>query len=95
MRSPLGCEARRSSRATSRIPNSRLRACVDAVPELAALNRLALGEAIRCFRLGSWDEAAGKPVSFREAKPLVRAEWSEPCARSRSRSSRFSRHSVR
>lgn len=56
-----------------RIPNYRLRACVDAHPELAALNRLALGEAIRCFRLGLWDEAAGKLVSFREAKPLVRA----------------------
>jgi hypothetical protein len=68
MRSPLGCEAQRSSRATSRVPSYRLRGCGDAVPELAALNRLALGEAIRCFRLDAWDEAAGKPVSFREAK---------------------------
>jgi len=56
-----------------RIPNYRLRACIEAHPELAELNRLALGEAIRCFRLGLWDEVAGKLVSFRDVKALARA----------------------
>jgi omega-6 fatty acid desaturase (delta-12 desaturase) len=57
-----------------RIPNYRLRECIDSHPELAALNRLALRDAIRCFRLGLWDEGARKLISFREAKPLVRAQ---------------------
>ncbi len=51
-----------------RIPNYRLRACIEAHPELADLNRLAPGDIVRCFRLALWDEATGRLVSFREAR---------------------------
>ena len=60
-----------------RIPNYRLRACIDSHPELRALNRLALRDVLRCFRLGLWDEAAGRLVSFREAKRLVKFNSTE------------------
>ena len=51
-----------------RIPNYRLNECIRKHPELADVNRLSLGDLFRCIRLGLWDEARGRLVSFAEAK---------------------------
>lgn len=53
---------------SSAIPNYRLRACLDAVPELADINRLTLRESFACARLALWDEAGRRMVSFAEAE---------------------------
>lgn len=50
----------------SMIPNYKLQACLDASPELKALNRLTLFESLTCARLTLWDEANRQLIGFRE-----------------------------
>ena len=53
----------------SRVPNYRLQACADAFPELnRAARRITIRDSLKCLRLALWDEAAGRMVSFREAR---------------------------
>ena len=51
----------------SMVPNYRLQECIDALPELADVNRLTLLESFRCVKLTLWDEAERRLVSYREA----------------------------
>lgn len=51
----------------SRIPNYRLRACIDGVPEFQTLNRLTIGESLACVRLKLWDEDNHRLVGFSQA----------------------------
>ncbi|MEH6546898.1 MAG: fatty acid desaturase [Sneathiella sp.] len=41
---------------SSRIPNYRLRSCLDDLPMLQTLNRISFRESLSCFRLSLWDE---------------------------------------
>jgi len=50
----------------SMIPNYRLQDCLNASPELKALNRLTLRESFKCARLKLWDEANRRLVGFDE-----------------------------
>ncbi len=52
----------------SKIPNYRLKECLDSSPELQKMNRLSLLESLRCWRLALWDEELCKLVSFRALK---------------------------
>ena len=53
----------------SRIPNYRLQACLDALPELRRMaKRVTLRDSLRCWRLALWDESRGRLVSFRDRK---------------------------
>lgn len=52
----------------AKIPNYRLQACVDASPELKAMNRLTLRESFRCLKWALWDEHQQKLVSFADVK---------------------------
>jgi acyl-lipid omega-6 desaturase (Delta-12 desaturase) len=54
----------------SMIPNYKLQACLDASPELKALNRLTLMESFACVRLTLWDEANRRLIGFREFRAL-------------------------
>ena len=49
---------------SSRIPNYRLRECLDANAELRAVGRITLRDSYACLRLALWDEAAGRLVRF-------------------------------
>jgi omega-6 fatty acid desaturase (delta-12 desaturase) len=49
-----------------KVPNYKLQRCVDASPELAAMNRLTLGESLACGTLALWDEDARKLIRFSE-----------------------------
>lgn len=49
-----------------RIPNYRLRACLNAHPELAAENRVTIRGSLRVMRLHLWDADACRLISFRE-----------------------------
>jgi len=52
---------------SSRIPNYRLRECLEALPALQTISpRLSLAEAAKSARLALWDETARKLISFRE-----------------------------
>ncbi|MEQ1576965.1 MAG: fatty acid desaturase [Hyphomicrobium sp.] len=51
----------------SKIPNYRLRECLDAIPEFKSLNHLTLAESFRCARLKLWDEESHRLVSFTQA----------------------------
>lgn len=52
---------------SSRIPNYRLRDCMNALPDLQTISpKLTLGAAIQSARLALWDEASRKLISFRE-----------------------------
>ena len=53
---------------SSRIPFYHLPKVLRDHPELASMGRLGIREAVRCTRLALWDEAAGRMVSFREAR---------------------------
>lgn len=53
---------------SSRIPFYRLPAVLKDHPELKAMNRVGVWESFRFAKLTLWDEAAGKLVSFREAR---------------------------
>jgi acyl-lipid omega-6 desaturase (Delta-12 desaturase) len=52
----------------SRIPNYRLRACFEAIPELQAAKRVTLWGSVKAARLALWDEERQKLVSFRQAR---------------------------
>lgn len=54
----------------SRIPYYRLPEVLKDHPELAEMNRITIGESLRCVPLTLWDEDAGRLVSFREAAAL-------------------------
>jgi len=47
-----------------RIPNYRLQACLDAIPELRLKNNLGIVRSLRSISLNLWDEAAGGLISF-------------------------------
>jgi len=53
---------------SSRIPFYRLSKVLKDHPELRPISRIGLWESFRCARLALWDEAAGRLVSFREAR---------------------------
>jgi omega-6 fatty acid desaturase (delta-12 desaturase) len=48
----------------SRIPNYRLRECLEAVPEFKSINRLTLIDSLMCVRLKLWDENRRRLVGF-------------------------------
>ena len=48
------------------IPNYRLQDCLNASPELKALNRLTLWESFKCGGLKLWDEKNRKLIRFSE-----------------------------
>ncbi len=52
----------------SRIPNYRLQECLEASPQLKAINRLTLRGSLKGVWLALWDEDKRKLVSFREAR---------------------------
>lgn len=49
-----------------RIPNYRLRACLDDLPVLKTINRIGIRDSLSCFRLALWDEATQRLIPFRE-----------------------------
>jgi omega-6 fatty acid desaturase (delta-12 desaturase) len=53
---------------SSRIPFYRLSKVLKDHPHLRAQSRVGFWESFRCARLALWDEAAGRLVSFREAR---------------------------
>ena len=54
----------------SRIPNYRLRACMEQVPELQQVTRLTLLGSLRCARLKLWDAERRRLIGFRELRVL-------------------------
>ncbi len=52
----------------SRIPNYRLQECLEASPQLQAINRLTLRESFKGVWLALWDEDKRKLVGIREAR---------------------------
>lgn len=54
----------------SRIPNYRLQECLDASPELKAMNRLTFRESLKSVRLALWDEEGRKLVGFGAVKSM-------------------------
>ena len=53
---------------SSRIPNYRLRECLDDISELREVSRITLRESLKCARLALWDENASKLVPFRNLR---------------------------
>jgi acyl-lipid omega-6 desaturase (Delta-12 desaturase) len=53
---------------SSRIPNYRLRACMEEVPELRHVTRLTLLGSLRCARLKLWDPERRRLIGFRELR---------------------------
>lgn len=51
----------------SMVPNYRLQECLDALPELAEVNRLTLRDSLKCVNLTLWDEKNRRLVGYREA----------------------------
>lgn len=49
-----------------RIPNYRLNACLSAIPEFKAINRITLWQSLACVRLKLWDEDRHRLVGFAE-----------------------------
>jgi acyl-lipid omega-6 desaturase (Delta-12 desaturase) len=49
----------------SRIPNYRLRSCLDELSVLQSLNRISLRESLSCFRLSLWDEYSQRLLPFK------------------------------
>lgn len=60
----------------SRIPNYRLKHCLDRFPELRQVKRLGMLDSLKCARLALWDEEAGRMVRFdgRAARTAARGE---------------------
>jgi omega-6 fatty acid desaturase (delta-12 desaturase) len=50
----------------SMIPNYRLQECMDALPQLATINRLTLFQSFTCVRLTLWDPAQRRLIGFSE-----------------------------
>lgn len=60
---------------SSRIPNYRLRECLNALPELQTIAPvLTLRSAIRTARLALWDEASRKLISFRQFRRQAKTQ---------------------
>jgi omega-6 fatty acid desaturase (delta-12 desaturase) len=59
--------------AGSRIPFYRLPQVMNDHPQLKSMSRITLADSFRAMRLSLWDEAAGRLVSFREARWKVAA----------------------
>jgi omega-6 fatty acid desaturase (delta-12 desaturase) len=57
----------------SMIPNYRLQECMDALPVLGNINRLTVGESLKCVRLTLWDPEQRRLVGFRDVSVRVRA----------------------
>jgi len=51
----------------NKIPNYKLQECMDARPELQAINRLTLHESLGCMRFKLWDEETSQLVPFSAA----------------------------
>jgi omega-6 fatty acid desaturase (delta-12 desaturase) len=56
----------------SMIPNYRLMACLNASPELQAINRLTLRDSLKCARLKLWDENERRLIGFDELPAAIR-----------------------
>jgi omega-6 fatty acid desaturase (delta-12 desaturase) len=54
---------------SSRIPNYRLKACMEEVPELRHVTRLTLLGSLGCARLKLWDPRRKRLVGFRDLRP--------------------------
>jgi acyl-lipid omega-6 desaturase (Delta-12 desaturase) len=50
----------------SMIPNYRLQACLNASPELRAINRLTFTDSLKCAGLKLWDEKRNRLIGFNE-----------------------------
>ena len=58
---------------SSRVPNYRLQACLDAAPELERVTKvITLRESVGCWRLALWDERRRVLVGFRDLQSGVR-----------------------
>ncbi len=55
---------------SSRIPNYRLRRCMEENPELNHVTRLTVRGTLRCARLKLWDQASRRLISFGELRVL-------------------------
>jgi omega-6 fatty acid desaturase (delta-12 desaturase) len=55
----------------SMIPNYRLQECMDALPQLATINRLTLVESFKCVRLSLWDPAGRRLIGFNELRAVA------------------------
>ncbi len=58
---------------SSKIPFYRVNEVLRDQPHLSQVNRITLGDSVKAVKLALWDEAAGRLVSFREAKRSVAA----------------------
>jgi len=58
---------------SSRIPNYRLGACLNAIPALQTVNRISLRDSFSCFGLALWDESAQRLISFKSLQKLQQA----------------------
>jgi len=56
---------------SSRIPNYRLRECMEQNPELQHVTRLTLAGSLKCARLKLWDQESRRLISFRELRRLL------------------------
>lgn len=54
----------------SRIPNYRLRRCLEESPELLKGRRMTIREGVSCLRLKLWDEDRQRLIGFRELKRM-------------------------
>jgi acyl-lipid omega-6 desaturase (Delta-12 desaturase) len=68
-----------------RVPNYRLRPCLDAHPELLGATRVTARDTMRAFSLKLWDEDAGRLVGFAAARPFDIAASAPATPRSESR----------
>ena len=64
---------------SSRIPNYKLRRCMEDNPELQRVTRLTLLGSLKCARLKLWDQESRRLIGFRELRQL-RAERRTPAA---------------
>ena len=53
---------------SSRIPNYRLRQCMEEVPELRHVTRIGFRESLHCIRLKLWDEDRKRLVGWGDLK---------------------------
>jgi omega-6 fatty acid desaturase (delta-12 desaturase) len=67
---------------SSRIPNYRLRRCMEEVPELARVTRLTWWGSLRCARLKLWEPQSRRLIGFRELRHLAAAASAAPAAAS-------------
>jgi len=58
---------------SSRIPNYRLRECLEENPELKQVTRITVRESLKCARLKLWDEKQRRLIGFRELRGMRQA----------------------